>query len=262
MQHGEIVTSAQFSPDGRRIVTTSFGNTARLWDALSGKSIGDPTRQGDTDIFAQFSSDGQRVVTASEDQTARLWDFPTINNSDSAEDVLMLADLAEATGGIVLQTSGQEKIQNALTSQQIQASRENIAARFSRPFFELTPLQRLLKWSASDPRNRTISPLSELRIAEWVENRIQEGTLDALRAAIQVDTENARLIALFGLALANLAAAEETNPDVARRAVAEADYQTRRAMKLDPDNDEVRKLRDEVAKAQNIDLKNHPSTVD
>jgi hypothetical protein len=53
----------------------------------------------------------------------------------------------------------------------------------------------------------------------------------------------------FGFALANLAVAEETNPDVGRRALAEADYQTRRALKLDPDNDEIKKLRDEVVKA-------------
>jgi hypothetical protein len=59
----------------------------------------------------------------------------------------------------------------------------------------------------------------------------------------------------FWFALANLAVAEETNPVVARRELAEADYQTSHAMKLDPDNDEVRKLRDGVVKAQNIDKK-------
>jgi len=32
---------------------------------------------------------------------------------------------------------------------------------------------------------------------------------------------------------------------------AKADYQNRRTPKLDPDNDEVRKLRDEVVKEQN-----------
>ena len=36
---------------------------------------------------------------------------------------------------------------------------------------------------------------------------------------------------------------KETDPDDARRARAEADYQTRRALKLAPDNDEVKKLR-------------------
>jgi WD40 repeat protein len=31
--HDEPVNSAAFSPDGSRIVTTSFDNTARIWDA-------------------------------------------------------------------------------------------------------------------------------------------------------------------------------------------------------------------------------------
>jgi hypothetical protein len=46
-----------------------------------------------------------------------------------------------------------------------------------------------------------------------------------------MDPANARLIAHFGLALANLAVAEKTDPDDARRARAEADYQTHRAVK-------------------------------
>jgi hypothetical protein len=67
-----------------------------------------------------------------------------------------------------------------------------------------------------------------------------------------VDPANARLIAHFGLALANLAVAEETDPDEARRARAEADFQTHRADKLAPDNDEVKKLRAEVVKLLNL----------
>jgi WD domain, G-beta repeat len=246
MRHEARLRSAQFSPDGQWVVTASGDNTARLWDALSGKPIGDPIRHGDTVTSAQFSPDGQRVVTASVDNTARLWDFPTISNKDSAEDLRMLADLAEATGGIALQASGQEEIQNALTSEEIQAIRKKIATSFSRPSSELTPLQRLLKWSVSDPRDRTISPSSQLTVAEWIENTINEGTLDGLRAAMQVYPANARLTAHLGQRLADQALETRTDPDAARRARAEADFQTRRALKLAPDNDEVKKLRAHV----------------
>jgi hypothetical protein len=64
---------------------------------------------------AQFSSDGQRVVTASHDNTARVWDVPTISGKEIAEEVLLLADLAEATCGVALQTSGQTEILSVLT---------------------------------------------------------------------------------------------------------------------------------------------------
>jgi hypothetical protein len=116
----------------------------------------------------------------------------------------------------------------------------------------LTPFQRFLKWSVSERRSRAISPFSELPVPEWIENRIKDGTLDDLRAAMLVDPANARLVAHFGLALANLAVAEKTDPDDALRARAKADYQTRRALKLDPDDDEVKNLRAKVIKLLNL----------
>ena len=70
--------SAAFSPDGKRIVTASCDKTARLWDAETGKPIGEPLK-GHTDacVSAAFSPDGKRIVTASADKTARLWDAET-----------------------------------------------------------------------------------------------------------------------------------------------------------------------------------------
>jgi WD40 repeat protein len=73
MGHTDGVQSAAFSPDGKRIVTTSRDNTVRLWDAESGKQIGEPlTGHTDGVRSAAFSPDGKRIVTASDDKTARL----------------------------------------------------------------------------------------------------------------------------------------------------------------------------------------------
>jgi hypothetical protein len=93
----------------------------------------------------------------------------------------------------------------------------------------MTPLQQLLKWSVSDRRSRTISPLSQVTVSEWIENRIDEGTVERLRNALQVGAANARVTAHLG-----------------RRARREADLLTSRALKLAPDNDEVKELRNEV----------------
>ena len=83
--HADVVWSAAFSPDGKRIVTAS-ADTARLWDAETGKPIGEPlTGHADVVWSAAFSPDGKRIVTASADRTARLWDAetgkPDINSS-------------------------------------------------------------------------------------------------------------------------------------------------------------------------------------
>ncbi len=75
--HTGEVYSAAFSPDGTRVVTASDDQTARLWDAATGKALA--TLEGHTAGVrsAAFSPDGTRVVTASDDQTARLWDAAT-----------------------------------------------------------------------------------------------------------------------------------------------------------------------------------------
>ena len=67
------VRSASFSPDGKRVVTASSDKTARVWDADTGKPVGEPMTHGEAVLSASFSPDGKRVVTASEDKTARVW---------------------------------------------------------------------------------------------------------------------------------------------------------------------------------------------
>ena len=77
--HARSVKSAEFSPDGRRVLTTSADKTARIWDATTGKQLA--VLYGlfvyPNEVFvgaATFSPDGQRVVTVDEDAAARVWD--------------------------------------------------------------------------------------------------------------------------------------------------------------------------------------------
>jgi WD40 repeat protein len=118
MRHEGKVYSAEFSPDGQRVVTISQDYTGRVWDAASGKPIGEPMQHEGPISSARFSADGQRVVTASGD-TARVWDVPAIGNQHTPEDVLLLAELAEATCGFALHVFGQAEILAALTPDQL-----------------------------------------------------------------------------------------------------------------------------------------------
>jgi WD40 repeat protein len=89
------VNSAQFSPDGKRILTASDDKTARLWDAKTGKPIAELTGHEGEVSRAAFSPDGKRILTASRaigisrspggkptasvrhDNSIRLWDADT-----------------------------------------------------------------------------------------------------------------------------------------------------------------------------------------
>ncbi len=71
------MVDASFSPDGKRIVTAGVDGTARVWDAASGKEIGELRGHQGPLRSAAFSPNGRRIVTGSEDNTARIWDaFP------------------------------------------------------------------------------------------------------------------------------------------------------------------------------------------
>jgi hypothetical protein len=63
---------------------------------------------------------------------------------------------------------------------------------------------------------------------------------------MQVDPANARVTAYLGRRLADQALKQGSDTDEARRARGEADFLTNRALKLAPNNGEVKKLRDEV----------------
>jgi WD40 repeat protein len=65
------------SPDGKRLLIVSGGQQAQLWDALTGRPVGEPLR--DEAIFTSqvFSPDGGTVLTANTEGTVRFWDAGT-----------------------------------------------------------------------------------------------------------------------------------------------------------------------------------------
>jgi WD40 repeat protein len=71
-KHDGIVGHS-FSPDGSRVISEySWG--AQLWNAVSGKPIGNEIKHGGAVNDAEFSADGKRVATASDDRTSQVWD--------------------------------------------------------------------------------------------------------------------------------------------------------------------------------------------
>ena len=71
--HVSIVNTVCFSPDGKRILTSSADNTAKIWDAQSGLLLVEFRDENSQVISASYSPDGEKVLTAG-DSTARIWD--------------------------------------------------------------------------------------------------------------------------------------------------------------------------------------------
>src|SRR6266567_3080347 len=75
--HKGVVRSATFTPDGRRVVTASDDNTARVWDAENGELLAILEGHTEPVLTAALSPNGRHVVTSSADNTARLWNVET-----------------------------------------------------------------------------------------------------------------------------------------------------------------------------------------
>lgn len=76
MKHSGGVFTAEFSPDGKRVVTTSEDRTARLWDGLTGQPLGEVMRHYTMVSKASFSPDGSRVATVAGKEVG-IWDGHT-----------------------------------------------------------------------------------------------------------------------------------------------------------------------------------------
>merc|ERR1712025_1051184 len=64
---------AAFSPNSGSIVTASNDDTARIWNAKTGKKLVMLKGHASWVFSAMFSPDGNSVVTASLDNSARIW---------------------------------------------------------------------------------------------------------------------------------------------------------------------------------------------
>jgi len=75
--HEDAVHDVAWSPDGRRIVTASQDQTARVWDGESGRLLHVLSGHQADVTLAAWSPDGSHIATTGADKTARIWSAET-----------------------------------------------------------------------------------------------------------------------------------------------------------------------------------------
>lgn len=116
------VWSVAYSPDGARLATATWDNTAQVWDADSGERLLELTGHTGSVNGVTYSLDGELIATASDDGTAKIWD------AESGAERITLAghgapvhDIAFSPDGLYLATAsddGTGRVWNVATGEE------------------------------------------------------------------------------------------------------------------------------------------------
>jgi len=137
-----FVNGMAFDEAGQQLITTE-GDTARVWDARSGRLLRELRGHTSGLTAARFSPDGLLAVTASQDNTARVWrlsDGQAIATLRSHRNMVM--DVRFSPDGKRVLTAGADgtaHVVNVSLSLSIAELRELASHRQTR---ELTSLER------------------------------------------------------------------------------------------------------------------------
>ena len=112
--HDQAVLCADFSPDGRRVLTAGEDNRAILWDAATGKPILELVGHTAAVTSVTISSDGKRAVTGSRDSTAKLWELKEEEDKTEGKELLTLKGHSQDVTTVAFSKDGQSLLTGSL----------------------------------------------------------------------------------------------------------------------------------------------------
>src|SRR5262249_41676469 len=138
----------------------------------------------DTVPWAGFSPDGTQILTASWDKTAKLWDAATPvelarqvkeaggNTATTGSSTSMANSPPQQVESLSVSASGLEFSQEGSLIPVNEEHRSKLAKQLKDSAQGVGPSARFMRWFFSTGSDRTIFPVSDVKIAEWVDNTL------------------------------------------------------------------------------------------
>lgn len=235
LRHRQRVRVARFSPDGTKLLTACEDGTARLWDPQTGYAVSEPLQHGSHVTGAEFSPDGSQVLTCSPDRQVRIWEVSRAPLPVPP----WLPKLAEALAG---QHIDAQEVSRAVPVEELYRLRQQLATNTNQTYYG-----RWARWFFAEGATRTLSPLSEVTVPEYVQRRVAENTLQSLEEATCLSPANALAFARRAQALDWSLHHHVFHFRPPADAPSNADWFSRYATNLAPSDPEIRLIRESIA---------------
>jgi len=145
-------------------VTASADHSARVWEAATGKSVGEPMQHNSDVLHATFGPDGKWVVTASNDYTARVWEAPL--EEPLSEQLINVVKLLPALiGHLDFDANGFLK---PVPTPRVTECRDQVSNALKQPGIRGSLLATRIEWFLANPRSRSINPISKSTVPSFI----------------------------------------------------------------------------------------------
>jgi WD40 repeat protein len=204
--HNDVIQTAIFSPDGKRVATASYDKSIRLWDAQSGESLRTIAGHNGAVYSIAFSPDGKVLVSGSADETVKVWDSETGQRLDtmSQSEGEVYAVAVTADGKQVLAGSADNRLR---VWRLVSTSSPQINPLIASRFVDETPLTHL-SLSGDGSRLVVISEAGNVKVfstGDWVQTAVLEPLGDTATDVAIAESDDAILISLVSGQLARRA---------------------------------------------------------